>query len=185
MIRRAWWTKPDADAVLRGRVDHEHGLVYIPVRGTAVSSSLRVSSDVVLDLDGDGFLRGIELLKASGHVGPERLLVCGGRDFADFRLMFDVLDALNPRTVGHGAQRGADYLAGTWCLTRGVPAIPHPALWHLYGRAAGPIRNRAMYASFRPDLALAFPGGPGTADMVAVAMKGGTPVVRIAPRDDA
>jgi YspA, cpYpsA-related SLOG family len=47
-----------------------------------------------------------------------RVLVCGGRDFADSALLYGVLDELN-RTktiicVIEGDARGADRLAGQW-----------------------------------------------------------------------
>lgn len=48
-----------------------------------------------------------------------------------------------------------------------------------YGKSAGPIRNQTMLDDGKPDLVLAFPGGRGTADMVAKAEKHGIPVRRI------
>jgi len=44
---------------------------------------------------------------------------------------------------------------------------PYPADWETYGRAAGPIRNQKMLDSEQINLCVAFPGGAGTADMVA------------------
>lgn len=50
-----------------------------------------------------------------------------------------------------------------------------PADWERNGRAAGPIRNRQMLDG-KPDLVIAFPGGKGTADMVAEAKRRGIAV---------
>jgi hypothetical protein len=61
---------------------------------------------------------------------------------------------------------------------KGVQVIARPADWRRYGRAAGPIRNKEMLAH-RPQLAVAFPGGTGTADMVGKAKAAGLDVVVI------
>lgn len=116
--------------------------------------------------------------------GPLRVLVCGGRDFADRRAVFGALEALNTeRGIGciiHGAARGADSLAGDWATANGVLAECHPADWEAHGKAAGPIRNASMLESSKPDLVVAFPGGRGTADMVARARAAGVEVIEIA-----
>lgn len=185
---REWWLAPPPDGgVLRSRVDHANGLAYIQVRTAPAASSLRVSGHVVLDLDPAGYLVGIELLALTGHEGPGRVLVCGGReygaqDYRDAVLLAEVLDALNPGSICHDAQRGADRLADAWSQARMVPCFPYPADWKRYRKAAGPIRNRRMLADFRPDLVLAFPGGPGTRDMVAASRTAGFPVVMVAAR---
>jgi hypothetical protein len=51
-----------------------------------------------------------------------------------------------------------------------------PADWQKHGTAAGPIRNKQMIVSGKPDLVLAFPGGRGTADMSRRAEKHGIPL---------
>lgn len=97
------------------------------------------------------------------------LLVCGGRDYADRDAAFAALDrahAKRPVTVLiHGAQTGADTLAGEWAEARGVHAVGVKALWEVHGKAAGPLRNQVML-DLGPEGAVAFPGGVGTADMV-------------------
>lgn len=98
-----------------------------------------------------------------------RVLVCGGREFRDRNRVFAVLDALTPpvSTVIHGAARGADALADEWARARGVPVERFPADWTRHERAAGPLRNARMLTEGRPDRIVAFPGGRGTADMLA------------------
>lgn len=110
-----------------------------------------------------------------------RVLVCGGRDFNDGRHLCRVLDTLHQKSrfsvVIHGAQRGADFLAGRWAKAHGIAVDPYKAEWTHLGRAAGPIRNRRMLEEGRPDLVVAFPGGSGTANMVRQARGAGVKVI--------
>ena len=98
------------------------------------------------------------------------VLVCGGRDVGDQRMVWDALDGLHAdrriTRIVHGDARGADCLASAWAMSRRVPQDRYPADWKRHGRVAGPIRNAAMLAKSRPDLCVAFPGGRGTTDMV-------------------
>lgn len=111
-----------------------------------------------------------------------RVLVCGGRSFSDWDLLCRVLDAQHEKhrigVIIHGAYRGADTLADSWAICRGVGRDKYPADWS-FGKKAGPIRNQRMLDEGRPDLVLAFPGGRGTADMVARARNAGVEVVCI------
>lgn len=99
-----------------------------------------------------------------------RVLVCGGRDFNDRAYVYGALDVLHGMkkitSLVHGGARGADLLAGEWAEVRGVPQHVYFANWKRYGRSAGIIRNKEMLEDGTPDLALAFPGGNGTDDMV-------------------
>ena len=108
-----------------------------------------------------------------------RLLVTGGRTFRDFRTLAETLDALHAKTpvslLIHGAAPGTDSLAAAWAAFRHVPAQAYPADWTTHGKAAGPIRNQQMLTEGRPDAYLAFPGGKGTADMVARCKKANVP----------
>jgi len=113
--------------------------------------------------------------------------VCGGREFGKttperFALR-DVLDLWHQRrpitTLIHGAARGADTLAGEWTVAKAVPVEVYPAQWDVDGKAAGPRRNARMLAEGRPGAVLAFPGGAGTADMVAKARAAGVPVALV------
>lgn len=110
-----------------------------------------------------------------------RLLVCGGRDYADKVRVFAELDAVRRRfnvtLVIHGGQTGADTLAGAWGILRGVPVRSFPAQWTKYGKAAGPMRNQQMLDEGQPDLVVAFPGDIGTANMVGKARRYGVPVI--------
>ncbi len=106
------------------------------------------------------------------------VLVCGGRNFADVRLLTAALDNLpsTPTLIVHGEARGADTLAGQWARKNKIPVKSYPAQWNKHGRAAGPIRNKEMLDKEKPDLVVAFPGGKGTAHMAKIARENGVDV---------
>ena len=113
--------------------------------------------------------------------GGLRVLVCGGRDYAD-RATFDRWMApLRTRAVSiiTGCASGADTLALGWAQTWGIHLDFYPADWKKHGKAAGPIRNRQMLEMGRPDLVIAFPGGRGTADMIRQAEAAGVEVRKV------
>lgn len=108
-----------------------------------------------------------------------RLLVCGGRDYADRLKVYSHLAKVHAdrriACIINGAASGADRLSTEWARSVGVPVLEFPADWSL-GRKAGPIRNRIMLSEGKPDEVVAFPGGRGTADMVNAARVSGVPV---------
>lgn len=113
-----------------------------------------------------------------------RVLICGGRDYNDYRSMGIVLEDVirgwgTITTVIHGGARGADALAGQWAREHNIPSVVFPAEWEKHGRAAGPIRNEEMLREGDPDLVVAFPGGRGTADMVRRSRNAGKPVLEV------
>jgi len=99
-----------------------------------------------------------------------RVLVCGGRDFTDAKLLHNVLDAIHAKTpitcVIHGNAWGADTLAGSWAALNKVALDIFVADWNKHRKSAGTMRNQLMLTVGKPDLVIAFPGGKGTADMV-------------------
>ena len=120
-----------------------------------------------------------------------RLLVCGGRDFTDAARLERVLDAVHRKHAIEVLIEGecptavnADKLARDWAESRGVPVDPCPVDHDLDGPwpGAGPRRNARMHREKRPTHAVAFPGGTGTAGMVAILKAAGVPVWEIEPR---
>lgn len=109
-----------------------------------------------------------------------KLLVCGGRDYDDWDTVCDELTWLmgdHPiDLIIHGAAKGADSLAEEFAKASGIASRPFPANWKKHGRRAGPIRNQQMLDEGKPDLVVAFPGGRGTADMIARAKAAGIEV---------
>lgn len=123
-----------------------------------------------------------------------RVLVCGGRDYADREHVDNTLSKIDAERgpiscVIHGAARGADTLGMGWGKAlaqtgRPIKQRPFPADWDRDGRAVGPLRNARMLADGKPDLVVAFPGGRGTADMATRARKAGVEVIEIPARDN-
>jgi hypothetical protein len=103
------------------------------------------------------------------------ILVCGGRDYDDWRRTDAALSQLRKSygsyTIVSGDACGADWLARAWAKYKNVPYKGYPADWKRHGKKAGPIRNQQMLDEERPSLVIAFPGGTGTADMVRRAKK--------------
>lgn len=116
------------------------------------------------------------------------VLVTGGRDYADAATVAHELGAIDERRpiskLVHGAARGADTLAGAWARQHLTPVESYPVDYALDGRwpAAGHRRNRRMLDASKPDLVVAFPGGRGTAGMVAAAIAAGVPVHYATPK---
>ena len=104
------------------------------------------------------------------------VLICGGRNYANSKAVFDALDSLKPDTVVDGGATGADALAEAWARTHNVRNWIIEANWRKHGRSAGPKRNQAMLEMTHPDLVIAFPGGAGTDDMVRRAQAAGVEV---------
>jgi hypothetical protein len=115
--------------------------------------------------------------------GMTRVLVCGGRNFGDIVLMGTTMKRLHAERsftiVIHGDAKGADRHADAWARLNRVEVMPFPARWREEGVAAGPLRNQRMIDEGMPDLVIAFPGGNGTADMVAKARRAGIEVIEV------
>ena len=112
-----------------------------------------------------------------------RVLVCGGRDLDDQWFVVNELDRLDVQrgpidVVIHGCATGADTHAEIWASMHKRKVIGMRAEWDRLGKAAGPIRNARMLRQ-HPDLVVAFPGGRGTADMVAKARAAGVEVIEV------
>ena len=102
-----------------------------------------------------------------------RIIVCGSRHWTNVERVRQVLAALPLDTViVHGACQGADTIADTVAKGLGMETEPHPADWGLYGKAAGPIRNKQMLDA-GTGMVIAFHNGlmqsKGTKNMVKLA----------------
>lgn len=112
------------------------------------------------------------------------VVIFGGRWFADYEGLCREMDALHRMfkftRVIEGDARGADRLGGRWAASRGIAVTACPADWNgPHGRRAGFIRNQSMLDDHKPDVAVGFPGGNGTADMARRCERAGVPVFRI------
>jgi hypothetical protein len=99
------------------------------------------------------------------------VLCTGGRTFTDQKRVDLILGHLfidYPKScVVQGGARGLDRLVHHYCVTRGKPCVTMDAPWEYFNNQAGTIRNQWMLDFFNPAMVLHFPGGTGTADMVA------------------
>lgn len=112
-----------------------------------------------------------------------RVLVCGGRNFEDNKLLKRTLNAINRLSpinlIIQGKARGADTMAKNWAKANKIKVRGFKANWDKYGKAAGPIRNKKMIDKGKPDMVVAFPGGIGTHNMVKKAEKAGIFIFRM------
>lgn len=117
-----------------------------------------------------------------------KVLVCGGRDYANRARVNQILDAaverLDLTAIVQGGQTGADTLAKEWAIARKLQCETFYADWDRLGNAAGPIRNKRMLDEAKPELVIAFPtpGAPnkGTNGMIKLAKDAGLVVHVIA-----
>lgn len=117
---------------------------------------------------------------SSGSCNGIKVLVCGGRKYANQKALNRVLDDLHSErriaSIVEGGATGADALARTWAIMRDIPFHEYPAEWEKFGNSAGGIRNAQMLLEESPNLVIAFAGGSGTDNMVKIARANGTPV---------
>lgn len=107
------------------------------------------------------------------------IIVTGGRNFSDEKLVSWVLNLFRPTYVIQGGAPGADELARKYALKNDIPLTTYTAAWELRGRAAGPLRNRRMVESHPNAWVIAFPGGTGTENCIKVARALKNKVIRV------
>lgn len=122
-----------------------------------------------------------------------KVIVCGGRDFKDYKLLRKTMIELygdqvivivsggqvsKPDLNGHPNPDpktwfGTDWLGEKFAEEFGYKIERHKANWDAYGKAAGPIRNSGM--ANIADECTAFHDGKssGTADMIKKAKRKG------------
>lgn len=106
-----------------------------------------------------------------------KVICAGDRNYADYERVKTVLDRLHAlltiTEIVSGGATGADALGEKWAEENGIDVRKFPAEWNLYGRAAGPLRNKEMaeYADFL--VAFLKPGSKGTASMIEQAEMAG------------
>lgn len=109
-----------------------------------------------------------------------RILVCGSRDWTDAFAINCVLNGYlsdgDAFTVISGMANGADSIAAEWARLNEQELLEFPAQWEMYGKSAGPVRNRAMLNNGKPDFVWAFKThaeSRGTNHMVNIARRAG------------
>lgn len=131
----------------------------------------------------------------------KRLLVTGSRDWKNRNVILIALgEALGEMSTKERAEgnpdwrapehyllihgdcpTGADAIADEIWRSWGLPVLPRPALWGVWHKAAGPLRNAHMVNDIGADLCRAFisPGSKGAAGCAKLAEKAGIPLRRI------
>lgn len=112
-----------------------------------------------------------------------RILICGDRDWTNDQMMRNGMILLRREfgeyVVVEGGARGADSWARKIAGELGLAVETFSAQWSLYGRRAGPIRNRQMLDT-KPDLVVAFHenliASKGTRDCVEESRRRAIPV---------
>ena len=119
---------------------------------------------------------------------PARVLVTGGRDYADakkvgdyiavaFKLLLGDDGTLGPlMTVVHGGARGADHLAHLAAIEFGMVPEPHPAQWNAPCRDECLPNHRKMGKDGKWYCPAA---GSGTADCVRRIKKAGIELIEV------
>lgn len=116
-----------------------------------------------------------------------RLVAGGSRVWQDVSLIQVWLEILHrdqhPTVVRVGDATGADRFIAECAEKIGIPPEIHPAMWKIWGTAAGPIRNRNML-DLGADLVLAFRMGEisdGTDDLLSQAREHQIPAIVVHP----
>lgn len=114
-----------------------------------------------------------------------RIIIAGSRVFDNYNLLEStisefLIENTNNVEIISGTARGADQLGEQFARNHGYQVRRFPANWNLYGKSAGPIRNREMaeYASGGQGVLFAFWDGKsrGTKSMINLAKKYGLEV---------
>lgn len=91
----------------------------------------------------------------------------------------EMKDKLPITSIVCGGALGVDSQCEAWALNHDLPTEVFPAFWLTEGRSAGPKRNQRMIDESKPEFAIIFPGGTGTADCAARIKKANIPYVEI------
>lgn len=75
-----------------------------------------------------------------------KVIIAGSRTIHDYKLVVTAMQRCGFKVteVVCGMATGVDRMGETWATANNIPVKAMPADWYRYGKAAGPIRNRAM-----------------------------------------
>ena len=106
-----------------------------------------------------------------------KIVVAGPRDLFNQGIVDAAIEqsGFHVTEIIHGDCSGVDRMAEVWARRHGIPVRRFPAAWKLYGKSAGPIRNRTM-ANHGDALVAVYGTTRGTADMVRAMTEAGEPV---------
>lgn len=106
-----------------------------------------------------------------------KVIIAGSRNFNDKELLYKKVNEILSTTddeieIVSGHCRGADILGELYAINHHINFITFPALWNIYGKSAGYIRNYEMAKYAGEDgILIAFPVGEskGTRMMIKIA----------------
>lgn len=109
-----------------------------------------------------------------------KLVVAGGRNFADKARVFRLLNKIHAEhpdlEIVSGLAKGADTLGKKWAKANGIKCYEFPAKWTTYGKRAGYLRNREM-AEFASAVLVFWDGvSKGTQHMINLGHEYNLPV---------
>lgn len=107
-----------------------------------------------------------------------KVIIAGSRGVTSYRTVKDAVRAsgFNITEVVSGTAKGVDMLGEKWAQKNKKKIKRFPAIWSLFGYAAGPIRNVQM-ADYADALVAVWDGkSPGTRNMIRVAEAAGIKV---------
>src|SRR5690625_3663992 len=89
------------------------------------------------------------------------------------RIIRHTLRKYSDSTIIHGNCSGVDKYVDLLAKRWGCDTISVNADWRMYGRGAGPIRNRQMIDNYNPDIVIGFPAkdSKGTYNCINYAIK--------------
>ena len=163
-----------------GYYEHHVGSSWRPRAGSKVSHKHLTAAMI----DSRDFIAARKRAEREILVPPgPKVVVTGGLDYNDHRVIWDRLDATLARhpdmTLLHGGSpRGAELIASKWATARKVPQIVFRPDWTKHAKAAPFRRNDAMLETL-PIGVLAFPGNGIQDNLADKARKCGIPVWRI------
>lgn len=113
-----------------------------------------------------------------------KCIIAGSRTITDYRIVERAIIESGwsneiSQVISGSNKYSVDGLGEKWAKKNNIPIQPFFALWDLYGKAAGPLRNQAMANYVAPDGALiAIWDGKskGTKNMISIAKSKGIKV---------
>lgn len=106
-----------------------------------------------------------------------KLIIAGSRDFNDYELLSKEVYKILPRKrdssieIVSGGATGADALGEKYAKEHMLKIKKFPANWNLYGKSAGPIRNKEM-SLYATDAIIFWDGkSKGTLSMIKFAQE--------------
>lgn len=136
-------------------------------------------NDKVLDKE-----KALSAIKTS-YLNSYKVIVAGGRDFADYAYMKEKLDEVfnalgdldsHPVEIISGMAKGADTLGIRYAEEHQLTMVLYPANWKNYPRMAGILRNMNMLVTATHLVALWDGKSHGTKHMIEIAKEKGIPV---------